>query len=178
MFRAVVEEAAALASLALFLGMIAIWLEYRAIFGRTPGIMLLVMFGGLKMLESRSQRDAVALVFLTWFLAITNFLYTQSIPTALGMLAAVYATGILPGRAIAVNPAGVNFAPQPLLSTSAAQTITLSNLSGTLAAIGQLSGCIAIWPVWNFAQAWSLVSWITGCFTSGSASSSDWSAVR
>jgi hypothetical protein len=37
------------------LGMLGIWLEYRAIFGRTPGIMLLVMFGGLKMLESRSQ---------------------------------------------------------------------------------------------------------------------------
>jgi transglutaminase-like putative cysteine protease len=70
-------------------GMLGVWLEYRAIFGRTPGITLLVMFGGLKMLESRNQRDAAALVFLTWFLAITNFLYTQSIPTALGMLAAV-----------------------------------------------------------------------------------------
>jgi len=69
--------------------MLGVWLEYRAIFGRTPGIMLLVMFGGLKMLESRNQRDAAALAFLTWFLAITNFLYTQSIPTALGMLAAV-----------------------------------------------------------------------------------------
>jgi len=34
-----------------FAGMLGVWLEYRAIFGRTPGIMLLVMFGGLKMLE-------------------------------------------------------------------------------------------------------------------------------
>jgi transglutaminase-like putative cysteine protease len=73
-------------------GMIGVWLEFRAIFGRTPGIMLLVMFGGLKMLESRNQRDAAAAVFLIWFLAITNFLYTQSIPTALGMLAAVAAS--------------------------------------------------------------------------------------
>jgi len=71
------------------LGMGGVWLEYRAIFGRTPGITLLVLFAGLKALESRNQRDAAALVFLTWFLAITNFLYTQSIPTALGMLAAV-----------------------------------------------------------------------------------------
>ena len=71
------------------LGMLGIWLEYRAIFGRTPGIMLLVLFSGLKTLESRNQRDAAALVFLIWFLAITNFLYTQSIPTALGMCAAV-----------------------------------------------------------------------------------------
>ncbi len=71
------------------LGLAGVWLEYRAIFGRTPGVALLVLFGGMKMLESRNQRDAVALVFLTWFLAITNFLYTQSIPTAFGMLAAV-----------------------------------------------------------------------------------------
>jgi len=71
------------------IGMLGIWLEYRAIFGRTPGIMLLLLFSGLKLLESRNQRDAAALVFLTWFLAITNFLYTQSIPTAIGMCAAV-----------------------------------------------------------------------------------------
>jgi transglutaminase-like putative cysteine protease len=73
-------------------GMLGVWLEYRALFGRTPGVMLLVLFAGLKALESRNQRDAAALVFLIWFLAITNFLYTQSIPTALGMLAAVAAS--------------------------------------------------------------------------------------
>ena len=71
------------------LGMAGIWLEYRALFGRTPGMMLLVLFSGLKLLESRHQRDAAAVVFLTWFLAITSFLYSQSIPTALGMCAAV-----------------------------------------------------------------------------------------
>lgn len=76
------------------LGMLGVWLEFRALFGRTPGIMLLVLFSGLKLLESRNQRDAAAVVFLTWFLAITNFLYTQSIPTALGMCAAV-ATSVL-----------------------------------------------------------------------------------
>jgi transglutaminase-like putative cysteine protease len=70
-------------------GMIGVWLEFRAIFGRTPGIMLLMLFAGLKLLETRNQRDGAAAVFLVWFLAITNFLYTQSIPTALGMLAAV-----------------------------------------------------------------------------------------
>ena len=74
------------------LGMGGIWLQYRAIFGRTPGLMLLVLFSGLKLLESRDQRDAAAVVFLTWFLAITSFLYTQSIPTAIGMCAAVAAS--------------------------------------------------------------------------------------
>src|SRR5262249_13043741 len=74
------------------LGALGVWLEFRALFGRTPGIMLLVIFSGLKLLESRNQRDAVAVVFLTWFLAITNFLYTQSIVTALVMCAAVAAS--------------------------------------------------------------------------------------
>ncbi len=74
------------------LGMAGIWLQYRALFGRTPGMMLLVMFSGLKLLESRDQRDAAAVVFLTWFLAITSFLYSQSIPTAIGMFAAVAAS--------------------------------------------------------------------------------------
>jgi len=95
-------------------GMLGIWLEYRAIFGRTPGVMLLVLFAGLKTLESRNQRDAAALVFLTWFLAITNFLYTQSIPTALGMLAAV-ATSI----GALVSLAAPRRAPRASLRTAA-----------------------------------------------------------
>jgi hypothetical protein len=36
MFRALVEEAAALASLALFLGMIAIWAQLIAMLGHVP----------------------------------------------------------------------------------------------------------------------------------------------
>jgi transglutaminase-like putative cysteine protease len=74
------------------IGMVGVWLEFRAIFGRTPGVMLLLLFSGLKLLESRHQRDAVAVVFLIWFLAITNLLYTQSSPTALGTCAAVAAS--------------------------------------------------------------------------------------
>jgi transglutaminase-like putative cysteine protease len=69
--------------------MAGVWMEYRALFGRTPGIVLLVLFSGLKMLEMRSQRDGTAVVFLAWFLVITNFLYSQSIPTALAMCAAL-----------------------------------------------------------------------------------------
>ena len=97
-------------------GALGIWLEYRAIFGRTPGIMLLVMFAGLKTLESRNQRDAAALVFLTWFLAITNFLYTQSIPPALGMLAAVAASvTALVGLAAPRRPLRANLRSAALL---------------------------------------------------------------
>lgn len=52
----------------------------------------------------------------------------------------MYATGILPGRAISVSPAGLNFSPQPILSTSGAQTVVLTNQSGTPTAIGQATG--------------------------------------
>ncbi len=72
--------------------MAGVWMEYRALFGRTPGIVLLVLFSGLKLLELRSQRDGTAVVFLAWFLVITNFLYSQSIPTALAMCAALALT--------------------------------------------------------------------------------------
>lgn len=63
--------------------------EYHTVFGRNSGVALLMVFSGLKLLETRNQRDATALVFLCYFLVITNFLYTQSIPTALVMCAAL-----------------------------------------------------------------------------------------
>jgi len=66
-----------------------VWLEYRILFGRAPGIVLLMLFAGLKMLESRTHRDATVLAFLCYFLIITNFLYTQTIPTALLMCVAL-----------------------------------------------------------------------------------------
>jgi len=72
--------------------MLGVWMEYRALFGRTPGIVLLVLFSGLKLMEMRSQRDGAAVVFLTWFLVITNFLYSQSIVTAVAMCVALALT--------------------------------------------------------------------------------------
>jgi transglutaminase-like putative cysteine protease len=60
----------------------AVFAEYRTLFGRTPGIVLLVLFSGLKLLETRSHRDATVVAFLCYFLIMTNLLYSQSIPTA------------------------------------------------------------------------------------------------
>jgi len=72
-------------------GMLGVWLEYRTLFGRQPGIVLLTLFAGLKLLETRSHRDAALAAFLGYFLIITNFLYTQSIPTAALMGVALFA---------------------------------------------------------------------------------------
>jgi protein-glutamine gamma-glutamyltransferase len=69
---------------------LGVWFETRTLFGRTSGIFLLVVFSGLKLLETRTHRDAAVCAFLGYFLIVTNFLYTQSIPTALMMCGAVY----------------------------------------------------------------------------------------
>jgi len=69
---------------------IGIYLHYRTIFGRDAGVALLVLMLGLKLLEMRSLRDAMLLILLGYFLVITNFLYSQTIPTALYMLACVW----------------------------------------------------------------------------------------
>jgi transglutaminase-like putative cysteine protease len=57
--------------------------QYRTILGRTPGIALLVVFLALKLLELRTARDAVATALLCYFLVLGQFLFTQTIPTAL-----------------------------------------------------------------------------------------------
>jgi len=73
------------------IAMLGVWVEYRTIFGRQPGIVLLMLFSGLKVLETRTHRDAAAAAFLAYFLIVTNFLYTQSISTALVMAVALLA---------------------------------------------------------------------------------------
>ncbi|HEY5898393.1 MAG TPA: DUF3488 and transglutaminase-like domain-containing protein [Burkholderiales bacterium] len=71
-------------------GMLGVWIEYRTLFGRQPGVILLMLFSGLKLLESRNHRDGAVASFLGYFLIVTNFLFTQSIPTALAMCVGVF----------------------------------------------------------------------------------------
>ncbi len=68
---------------------VGVWLEYRVIFGRVSGIVLLLLFSGLKLLETRTHRDASVMAFLCYFLLITNFLYSQSVFAALALCVAV-----------------------------------------------------------------------------------------
>jgi len=68
----------------------AIFLSYRTIFGRDAGVALLVLMLALKLLEMKSQREAALLLFLGYFLVLTNFLYSQSIPTGLYLLGCVW----------------------------------------------------------------------------------------
>ncbi|MBI5891242.1 MAG: DUF3488 domain-containing transglutaminase family protein [Nitrosomonadales bacterium] len=65
---------------------LAIAITFRTLFGREVGVTLLILLVTLKLLELRSVRDATVLIYLSCFIVITNFFYSQSIPTALYML--------------------------------------------------------------------------------------------
>ena len=67
-----------------------IYISYGRILGRDSGITLLVIMLALKLLEMAALRDAMVLIFVCYFLVITNFLYSQSIPTAIYLLGAVW----------------------------------------------------------------------------------------
>ena len=67
----------------------AIYVTHGTFFGRDTGVALLAVLTGMKLMESRSIRDAYVLSALGYFLVITNFLYSQSISTGLYMLVVV-----------------------------------------------------------------------------------------
>ncbi|MEP7246537.1 MAG: DUF3488 and transglutaminase-like domain-containing protein [Gammaproteobacteria bacterium] len=67
-----------------------IWLSFGMVFGRDAAVALLILMLCLKMMELRSTRDASVLIQLGYFLVITNFLYSQSIPMALYLLGCVW----------------------------------------------------------------------------------------
>jgi len=73
-----------------FAGVAGIFLSYGSIFGRDPSVAMLLMLIALKLMEMRNLRDAMLVVFLSYFLVITNFLYSQEVPTALYMMAVVF----------------------------------------------------------------------------------------
>jgi protein-glutamine gamma-glutamyltransferase len=68
----------------------AVYLQFRTIFGRDPGIALLIIMLALKLLEMQARRDATLLLALGFFLVLTNFLFSQTIPTGLYLLGCVW----------------------------------------------------------------------------------------
>ena len=66
------------------------FLTYGRIFGREAGVTLLILMAALKLLEMRDQRDVVLSIYLGFFLVMTNFLFSQTIPLGLYMLACVW----------------------------------------------------------------------------------------
>ena len=62
---------------------VAVAIQYRGLFGRNPGLALLVIFMALKLLELRSVRDGITVILLACFLLLSGFFFNQSIAAAL-----------------------------------------------------------------------------------------------
>jgi transglutaminase-like putative cysteine protease len=82
---------------------LTLW-SFRTIFGKEPGVTLAVVLMALKTLELRARRDAFVVFFLGFFLVLTHFLFSQSLPVAVAMLASVW--GLLTALVLAHMPVG------------------------------------------------------------------------
>ena len=65
--------------------------SYRTfVIGRDAGVTLLIVMASMKLLEMRTQREVVLSIYLGFFLVLTNFLYSQSIPLGIYLLFCVW----------------------------------------------------------------------------------------
>jgi len=70
-------------------GVFSIYGNYGTLAGRDVGVALLVMLAAFKVFESKSKRDYYICTYLGYFLIITNFFYSQTIPTAVYMMVVI-----------------------------------------------------------------------------------------
>lgn len=73
----------------LAVAVVATLISFKTLLGRDAGVTLVVVLLALKTLELRAQRDAFVVFFLSFFLMLTNFFYSQSLLTAAAMLVAL-----------------------------------------------------------------------------------------
>ncbi|MCO5125265.1 MAG: DUF3488 and transglutaminase-like domain-containing protein [Rhizobacter sp.] len=90
---------------------LTLW-THRTLLGKEAGVTMLVVLMALKTLELRARRDAFVVFFLGFFVVLTQFLYSQSLPVAVAMLVAVW--GLLTALVLAHMPVG-----QPALRQAA-----------------------------------------------------------
>ncbi len=65
-----------------------ILLSFHALHGREAGTAFLLGMLALKLLETRTRRDLVVVIFIGYFGVITTFLFSETLPVALWMVAA------------------------------------------------------------------------------------------
>ncbi|HJV61225.1 MAG TPA: DUF3488 and transglutaminase-like domain-containing protein [Albitalea sp.] len=82
---------------------LTLW-TYRSLLGKEPGVTMAVVLMALKTLELRARRDAFVVFFLGFFIVLTHFLYSQSLPVAAAMLVSVW--GLLTALVLAHMPVG------------------------------------------------------------------------
>lgn len=84
---------------------VGVYFSYGRFMGRDPGVTLLVLLLFLKLMETRAWRDAFVVAFLSYFVALANFFYSQSLQTAgLMLLTALVTTAALVGFSAPQRP--------------------------------------------------------------------------
>jgi transglutaminase-like putative cysteine protease len=72
------------------LAVVGVQVGFGRMVGREGGVALLILMVALKLLEMRNQRDVILCIYLGFFLVLTNFLFSQSIPLGIYMIACVW----------------------------------------------------------------------------------------
>jgi transglutaminase-like putative cysteine protease len=81
-------------------GAALVYVDYHRFYGREAGSSLFLVGLGLKLMEMRNRRDVYLVVYLAFFVALTQYLFSQSIALAVYTLAAV---GLLISVLIGLN---------------------------------------------------------------------------
>ncbi len=71
------------------LAMAGVYGSFHTLLGREAGVAMLALLLAFKLLEMHAKRDLFVVVFLSFFLLLTNFFYSQSMATALLMVATI-----------------------------------------------------------------------------------------
>jgi transglutaminase-like putative cysteine protease len=69
--------------------MCGVYISYKTLLGREAGVAMAVLLVAFKMLEMHAKRDLFVVIYLCFFLVLTNFFYSQSIGTALLMVVSI-----------------------------------------------------------------------------------------
>ncbi len=68
----------------------SVWIEHGTLFGRRASVNFLLVLVGLKILEMRARRDVMVIVFLSLFVLQTQYLFDESLLSAVVMLTSVF----------------------------------------------------------------------------------------
>lgn len=68
-----------------------VYITFKTLLGREAGVAMAVMLLAFKMLEMHAKRDLFVVIFLSFFLLMTNFFYSQSIGIGVMMVLAIIA---------------------------------------------------------------------------------------
>ena len=129
------------------LGVLAVTLlatlaSYRTLLGRDAGVTLIVALLALKTLELRGRRDAFVIFFLGFFVMLSNFFFSQSLPVAAAMLVALL--GLLTALVNAHMPVG-----RPPLAQAAKTAAWMALLGAPIMAV-----LFVLFP--RFAPLWGI----------------------